>query len=111
MDYFDAYALGREYLIGDAFLAKYRNISRDFIWQEQNERFKRLLARAWRMAFYRRLWGEHGVKPGDIVIKMGEYEVTDMMGYMQGLSKFKKGDTTIITIIREKETIELEVTF
>jgi aminopeptidase YwaD len=52
-----------------------------------------------------------GVKPGDIVIKMGEYEVTDMMGYMQGLSKFKKGDTTIITIIREKETIELEVTF
>ncbi len=66
LDYFDAYALGREYLIGDAFLAKYRNISRDFIWQEQNERFKRLLARAWRMAFYRRLWGEHGVKPGDI---------------------------------------------
>lgn len=65
-DYFDATALNREYLIGDAFLAKYTTISRDFIWQEQNERFKRLLARAWRMPFYRRLWGEHGVKPGDI---------------------------------------------
>ena len=64
--YFDATALSREFLIGDAFLAKYSTISRDFIWQEQNERFKRLLARAWRMPFYRRLWGEHGVKPGAI---------------------------------------------
>ena len=64
--YFDAAALRREYLIGDAFLAKYTTISRDFIWQEQNERFKRLLARAWRMPFYRRLWGTHGVKPGDV---------------------------------------------
>ena len=65
-DYFDATAVRREYLIGEAFLAKYTTISRDFIWQEQNERFKRLLGRAWRMQFYRRLWGEHGVKPGDI---------------------------------------------
>lgn len=65
-DYFDATALQRTYLIGDAFLAKYTTISRDFIWQAQNEAFKRLLARAWRMQFYRRLWGEHGVKPGDV---------------------------------------------
>ena len=64
--YFDATALRREYLIGAAFLAKYTTISRDFIWQEQNERFKRLLGRAWRMQFYRTLWGKHGVKPGDI---------------------------------------------
>ena len=65
-NYFDATALRREYLIGAAFLAKYTTISRDFIWQEQNERFKRLLGRAWRMQFYRTLWGKHGVKPGDI---------------------------------------------
>ena len=64
--YFDAAALRREYLVGEAFLAKYTTISRDFIWQEQNERFKRLLARAWRMAFYRRVWHAHGVKPGDV---------------------------------------------
>lgn len=65
-DYFDATALRREYLIGSAFLANYKSISRDFIWQEQNERFKRLLGRAWRMQFYRTLWGNHGVKPGAI---------------------------------------------
>ena len=65
-DYFDPIALRRMYLIGDAFLAKYTTISRDFIWQAQNEAFKRLLARAWRMQFYRRLWGQHGVKPGDV---------------------------------------------
>ncbi len=65
-DYFNATALRREYLIGDAFLAKYTTISRDFIWQEQNERFKRLLARAWRMPFYRRLWAAHDVNPGDV---------------------------------------------
>ena len=65
-DYFDATALRRTYLVGDAFLAKYATINRDFIWQAQNEAFKRLLARAWRMQFYRGLWGAHGVKPGDI---------------------------------------------
>ncbi len=64
--FYDAAALRRAYLIGDAFTAKYLKISRDHIWQEQNEAFKRLLARAWRMQFYRRLWGEHGVKPGDV---------------------------------------------
>jgi len=52
-----------------------------------------------------------GIKAGDIVIKLGDYEVTDMMGYMQGLSKFSKGETTIVTIIRDKETIQLEVKF
>ena len=65
-EYFDATALRLSYLMGDAFLAKYATISRDFIWQAQNEAFKRLLARAWRMQFYRTLWGAHGVKPGDV---------------------------------------------
>ncbi len=52
-----------------------------------------------------------GIKAGDIVIKLGDYEVLDMMGYMQGLSKFSKGETTIVTLIRDKETIQLEVKF
>lgn len=63
---FDAAALLREYPIGPAFLERYRRTSRDQLWHEQNERFQRLLARAWRMAFYRRLWGAHGIEPGDI---------------------------------------------
>ncbi len=65
-DYFNATELRREYPLGEAFLAKFRTLSRDAIWQEQNERFKKLLARAWRMRFYQRLWGNAGIEPGDI---------------------------------------------
>ncbi|MFZ1635489.1 MAG: PDZ domain-containing protein, partial [Chitinophagales bacterium] len=52
-----------------------------------------------------------GLKAGDIVIKLGEYDVVDMMGYMTALGKFSKGETTIVTIIRDKETLQLEVKF
>lgn len=52
-----------------------------------------------------------GIKTGDIVIKMGNIDVVDMMSYMQALSKFSKGDTTIVTVIRDKEQLQLEVKF
>jgi phenylacetate-CoA ligase len=65
-DYFDPHALRREYPLGSAFLAKFTTLSRDALWQEQNDRFKKLLARAWRMQFYRNLWGRAGIAPGDI---------------------------------------------
>lgn len=65
-DFVDARALRREYPLGQAFLDKFCSISRDQLWQEQNERFKRLLARAWRIPFYQRLWGSHGVQSGDV---------------------------------------------
>ncbi len=52
-----------------------------------------------------------GLQKGDIVVKMGDYEVTDMMSYMKSLSKFEKGETTIVTINRNGELMEVEVTF
>lgn len=52
-----------------------------------------------------------GLKPGDIVIKMGPVDVTDMMSYMKGLSVFEKGDTAPVTVVREGKEIETEVTF
>ena len=52
-----------------------------------------------------------GMQNGDIVIKMGEYNVYDMMGYMEALSKFKKKDSTIVKIKRGEKEIETEVTF
>ncbi len=52
-----------------------------------------------------------GIRKGDIVVKMGEYEVNDMMGYMKALGKFKKGDKTIVTVKRGEEELELEVEF
>jgi aminopeptidase YwaD len=50
-----------------------------------------------------------GIKAGDIIIQLGDYVISDMMGYMQALSKFSKGDTTIATLIRNNEVIKLEV--
>jgi len=52
-----------------------------------------------------------GIQKGDVVIQLGEHEIKDMMSYMKALSKFEKGVTTKAKILRNKETIELEVTF
>lgn len=52
-----------------------------------------------------------GLQKGDIVVKMGEHEVTDMMTYMKSLSKFEKGQTTIVTVKRNEELKEVTVTF
>jgi len=52
-----------------------------------------------------------GMQKGDIVVKMGDYEIVDMMSYMKSLGKFEKGNTTQVTIERNKETLVLDVTF
>jgi len=52
-----------------------------------------------------------GMNKGDVVVKMGDYEVSDMMSYMQSLSKFEKGQTVKVIIERQGKPVELEVTF
>ena len=52
-----------------------------------------------------------GIIKGDVVIKMGDIEVDDMMGYMKGLSKFEKGNTTKVIVLRDGKEVEVEVTF
>jgi len=52
-----------------------------------------------------------GLQKGDIVVKMGDFEVTDMMSYMKSLSKFEKGQTVTVTIDRSGDLKEVEVTF
>jgi S1-C subfamily serine protease len=52
-----------------------------------------------------------GMLKGDIVVKMGGHEVTDMMSYMKSLSMFEKGQSAIVTIKRGDELIEKEVVF
>ncbi|MDX2236829.1 MAG: phenylacetate--CoA ligase family protein [Hyphomonadaceae bacterium] len=59
-------ALRAEYPIGDAFLRFAAGVSRDALRAQQEARFQAVLARAWRMGFYRRLWGKAGIEPGDI---------------------------------------------
>ncbi|MAU25448.1 MAG: peptidase M28 [Flavobacteriaceae bacterium] len=52
-----------------------------------------------------------GLIKGDIVIKLGEYDVEDMMGYMKALSKFKSGDSTSVIVKRDQDTIQKKVAF
>jgi len=52
-----------------------------------------------------------GMKKGDVVVKVGDYEITDMMSYMKSLSKFEKGQKTMVLVERDGETLELEVTW
>lgn len=52
-----------------------------------------------------------GMIKGDVVIKVGEYEVTDMMSYMKSLSKFEKGQKTVVIVERNGAPLELEVTW
>jgi len=52
-----------------------------------------------------------GLQKGDIVIKIGEIEIVDMMSYMKALSSFEKGNTAIVKFKREGTAIEAEVTF
>lgn len=52
-----------------------------------------------------------GMQKGDVVVKIGTYEVVDMMTYMETLSKFEKGETVPVLIEREGERLKLEVTF
>ncbi|MBK5212058.1 MAG: M20/M25/M40 family metallo-hydrolase [Flavobacteriaceae bacterium] len=52
-----------------------------------------------------------GLQKGDVVVKMGDFEVTDMMSYMKSLSKFEKGQTAKVTIERNGNSQEVEVTF
>lgn len=52
-----------------------------------------------------------GIKAGDIVTQLGEYEVVDMMSYMKALSKFKAGDATTVTILRDQEESVFNIAF
>lgn len=52
-----------------------------------------------------------GLQKGDVVVKLGDSTITDMMSYMRALSVFNKGDETNITVIRDEKTIETKVNF
>lgn len=52
-----------------------------------------------------------GIQQGDVVIKMGDLEVPDMMGYMKALGAFEKGQTIPVVINREGKEMSVSVTF
>ena len=51
------------------------------------------------------------MKDGDVILKIGDIEVKDIYDYMEGLSKFKKGQKAIVVVKRGEDIIEKEVEF
>ena len=52
-----------------------------------------------------------GLKKGDVVVRLGDSTVTDMMSYMRALSVFKQGDSTQATIERGTQSLEVRIDF
>ena len=51
-----------------------------------------------------------GLKPNDVIIRIGEVEVTDIQGLADGLIKYKPGNKVVITVKRDGKTVDAEVT-
>ncbi len=85
--YFEAFDINQilaDYPVGDAFTARYRSISRDELFAIQDRQFSKLMTRGWQIPFYQRLWGTHGIEPGDIkgltdITKLPVYDKADLM--------------------------------
>jgi len=52
-----------------------------------------------------------GLIKGDVVIKLGDLNTNDMMGYMRALATFEEGQSTIVTVDRKGEILEFDITF
>ena len=87
LNYFEAAdipGIRRDYPIGPAFLERFRGFSRDELRALQDARFRRVLEFAWKVPFYQRLWGAHGIERGDIrglddLQRLPTYSKSDLM--------------------------------
>lgn len=52
-----------------------------------------------------------GLQQGDVIIRMGQNEVSDIYDYMTALGSYRKGDTTNVVVQRDSDTLSLEVIF
>lgn len=52
-----------------------------------------------------------GIQAGDILVSMDVNKVTSVESYMQSLSKYKKGDSTRVTIVRNGTIITYDIVF
>lgn len=52
-----------------------------------------------------------GLQKGDIVVKLGDSAIVDMMSYMRALSIFQIGDKTKVVVQRNGQEIEAEIQF
>lgn len=52
-----------------------------------------------------------GILAGDIVKQLGEHKTSSVESYMQALSKFKKGDKTVVIVMRGDKELSFQITF
>jgi S1-C subfamily serine protease len=52
-----------------------------------------------------------GLKAGDIIIQLGDNNISSLESYMQSLGKFKKGEKAKVKFKRGNETLEATVEF
>jgi hypothetical protein len=52
-----------------------------------------------------------GLKKGDVVVKIGDSTIVDMMSYMRTLSTFDTGNKTKVKVLRDGKEIEVEIEF
>jgi hypothetical protein len=52
-----------------------------------------------------------GLLKGDVVVKLGDSTIVDMMSYMRALSVFEEGNSTNIIVERDGKQIEFEIKF
>ncbi|WP_179337458.1 M28 family peptidase [Winogradskyella ludwigii] len=52
-----------------------------------------------------------GLQKGDVVLKLGDSTISDMMSYMRALSVFDNGDEAAISVKRGEEVIDTKVKF
>jgi phenylacetate-CoA ligase len=91
LNYFDAVDYPNilsDYPMGDAFLKTFTGMSRDALRAGQEARFRDVMAFAWKVPFYRRLWGAKGIEPGDIrglddIGKLPPYSKAELMASVE----------------------------
>ena len=52
-----------------------------------------------------------GMKDGDVIIKLGDFEIKEIQSYMDALGKFSKGVKTTVTVMRGMERLVLPIEF
>jgi aminopeptidase YwaD len=52
-----------------------------------------------------------GLKPGDVIIQLGDHTVPSLEEYMKALGEFKKGDKTLVHFTRVNEKLSAPVEF
>lgn len=52
-----------------------------------------------------------GMKKGDVVVRIGDLQVNDMMGYMEGLAQHSAGEMTEVEVLRSGKSLLVEVTW